>query len=102
MNDLKHMTDIVKDVLTNIPETRNSDFALYKEVCKVTNPAVMGMPFGSVLNCHKELNLPSFESVTRARRKIVAKNPLLAGDSDVEAVRTEKESEFREYAKAVN
>ena len=101
MNDLKHMTDIVKDVLTNIPGARNSDFTLYREVCKVTNPAVMGMPFGSVLNCHDELNLPSFESVTRARRKIVAKNHSLAGDSNVEAVRTEKESEFREYAKAV-
>lgn len=101
MNDLKHITDIVKDVLINKPETRNSDFALYREVCRRINPAVMGMPFGSVLNCHKELNLPSFESVTRARRKIVEKNPSLAGDSDVEAVRTEKEEEFKEYAKAV-
>lgn len=101
MSDLKHISDIVKDILIDIPDTRNSDFSLYKEVCRKLNPVVMGMPFGTVMSCHKDLKIPSFESVTRARRKIVAKIPSLAGDSDVEAVRTEKESEFREYAKAV-
>lgn len=101
MSDLIHISDIVKEILIYHPKTRNSDFDLYKEVCRNINPVVMGMPFGTVMGCHKELKIPSFESVTRARRKIVSKNPLLAGDSDVEAVRTEKESEFREYAKAV-
>jgi hypothetical protein len=47
---------------------------------------------------HKFYNLPAFESITRARRKLQALYPTLK-DNVVAELREEKEEEFKIYAR---
>lgn len=101
MDNLKHVTDIVKEVLEQSEDARNSDYILYFEVCRVMNPKTLSMQFGHVLKCRDQLGLPALETVGRARRKIVEKNKHLAGSSNVETQRLLNEETFREYSKAV-
>ena len=99
MDDLKNISGIVKYLLTEVPETRNSDYELYFHVCKMLNPSTLAMQFGHVLRFRNDLSLPSIETVGRARRKIVEKNPELAGKDAVEAQIMLNEEKFREYAR---
>lgn len=96
---------IVKEVLTDIPDTRNSDDYLYLKVLErvaksqdmTVNLNTLSVPY---FLCNvKKLNFPYYSSVARARRKIKATHPELRGTAEVEAVRSEKETVFREYAK---
>jgi len=47
---------------------------------------------------HKEYRLPSFESITRARRKLVNKYPGLKPTEKVQKARKEEEVIYFEYA----
>ena len=98
---LRNTTKIVKSILETNKMARNSDNYLYIEVCKTINPQVIHKPFMDVMADLKAYNLPSIETVGRCRRKIVESNPHLAGNSEVEAGRALKETEFREYARQV-
>ena len=49
-----------------------------------------------------KLNIPPFEGVARARRKIVKQYPELAGNDDVEAYREMNEEVMLDYARQVN
>lgn len=97
--ELRNTTKIVKDILQGYPEARNSDNLLYIKVCERLNNTALHKPFWQVLASLKELNLPGFETVRRARQKIQASCPELSGDSNVEAQRMINEDIFREYAK---
>lgn len=57
------------------------------------------MPFWEVLAGINEFNLPQYETVRRARQKIQAELPELAGEDRVEAMRIINEENFRQYAK---
>lgn len=48
---------------------------------------------------HKYLGLPSFESVSRTRRKLQAQHPELAGSHPVQKMRATGEKAYRRYAK---
>ena len=67
--DLKRTTDLVKHLLETIPATRNSDDILYLEACKARCRNIRQVPFGIVMANRDAYNLPSYESVGRARRK---------------------------------
>jgi len=99
MNEIKNTTKIVKEILTESEAARNSDTVLYIRVCEKLNPAVLWHPFLDVIVTLKENGLPPFETVSRARRKIQAKHPELAGSERVTVARAEKEEVFREYAR---
>ena len=65
-------------VLTRFEETRSDDFKLYFHVCRSINENVAIMDrFSYVMLNHKELGFPSFESVTRCRRKVFELYPNL-------------------------
>lgn len=49
---------------------------------------------------HKQLQLPTFESVSRARRKVQEKFPELRADRKVEQARLAEEIHFYNYYKA--
>ncbi len=86
-------------VLTRFEETRSDDFKLYFHVCRSINENVAIMDrFSYVMLNHKELGFPSFESVTRCRRKVFELYPNLKPEK-VTKFRKEKEEEFREYSK---
>lgn len=101
--ELQSTTAIVKEILENHPEARNSDNILYVKVCAEIGKAngvdinKMSMPY-MLLNL-KELKMPVFETVRRTRQKIQAEYKHLAADSNVEAQRMLNEETFREYAK---
>lgn len=98
--ELKNTTALVKEILEEVPETRNSDPLLYYYVCNRLNRGALGKAFGMVLLTMKENGLPGFETVRRSRQKLQAEYPELAGDSKVEAQRMLNEEVFREYARS--
>ena len=102
MKDIKRTSDIVKEILEDVPEARNSDMLLYYRVCEKLNDVSLGMPFGIVLVNLKEFNLPPFESVRRTRQKLQASYPELCGSDEVEAYRVINEERVKDYARSVN
>lgn len=102
MKNIMRTSDIVKQVLEEAPETRNSDDLLYVEVCKRISRVATVMPFNEVMGHRKEYGLPPFESVRRTRQKIQQHYPELAGCAEVEAQRVVNEDIVRNYARKVN
>lgn len=104
MLDLKNTTALVKSILEQDKQCRNSDSFLYLKVLSVTakqkgiDLEKMTVPF-FLLNLHGA-GLPPFESVRRARQKVQAAHPELAACERVEGLRAENEAAFREYARS--
>ena len=104
MNDLKTTTALVRSILEQDKQCRNSDSFLYLKVLSVTakqkgiDLEKMTVPY-FLLNLHGA-GLPPFESVRRARQKIQEHNPHLAACKTVEGYRAENEADFREYARS--
>lgn len=97
--ELRNTSAIVKEVLENNKEARNSDDTLIFAVCSKINPLCTGLSFGTVVTNRKALGLPAFETIRRARQKVCAEHPELCGNSAVEAHRKLNEDVFRDYAK---
>lgn len=100
---LNTITALVKEILEDDPQARNSDSYLYCQVCdrigKENGIDIDQMPITRVLLHLKEFGLPSIETVGRCRRKIVERYPELAGEDKVEAMRSINEEKFRNYAR---
>lgn len=103
MNELKHISKLVKLILDQDEKARNSDSYLYLRVIGI-------LAAKKKINIHKIsvaaflMNMtvwgfPPFESVRRSRQKIQAECPELLGNKKVTAARAEKEIEYREFAK---
>ena len=101
MYSLKDTTKLVKQIMEDVPAARSDDDHLYSLVCEKICPAVNGLSFGTVIMRRKEMGLPAFESVRRARQKLQASYPELSGTSGVEAMRTVLEGEYKKYATGV-
>ena len=103
MLDLKNTTALVKSILEQDKQCRNSDSFLYLKVLSVTakqkgiDLGKMTVPY-FLLNLHGA-GLPPFESVRRARQKIQEHNPHLAACESVEGFRMDNEKEFRAFAR---
>ena len=103
MNELKNTTALVKAILEQDKQCRNSDSFLYLKVLSVTGKRKgididsMSVPY-FLLNLHGTA-FPPFESVRRARQKIQEHNPHLAASESVEDFRMENETVFREFAR---
>ena len=95
---LVKMEDIVKPILESDERARNDDFYLYSEVLWQLQPSALNLNLVTALRNHNELGLPSYESVTRVRRRIQEKCPELASERG--KMRRQKEQEiYKEYAK---
>ena len=97
--DLKETKALVRHLLSRFEDTRNNDMLLYLRVCVERNQRALTMPFYEVVMHLKELNLPPFESVRRARQKLQAKYPELAACETVQEYRAENEAEYRDFAR---
>ena len=98
MRDLYKTSDIVKNILEEKPATRDSDDLLYFEVCKELCPHVLDYKLGDVLLTFNDYDIPRYESVGRARRKIQSENPWLGSSEKVKGWRTDNEGKYREYS----
>lgn len=99
IRELKAVSEIVKSVLTCIPETRSNDDLLYMHVCNIQNPGIVGMSILEFFTNRKEWGASGFETVRRSRQKIQAEYPELAASTSCNEARKELEGEFREFAR---
>lgn len=98
---MKGLAKLVKSILEDDRKARNSDYHLWMRVCEEICPESLYSSFYYVLEHHNELELPNFESVGRARRKVQELYPDLQSDEKVHEERTKKEEEFKDFAREV-
>lgn len=83
----------VEHLLATIPETRSSDKRLFCEYLK--NEGVdINAPFVEVMLS----KIPSYESVTRTRRRLQEHHPEYAATAEVEQFREDNEGQFYIFA----
>lgn len=90
--------DKVLYVLKQNEQTRSDDFLLICEVYKLENRNVTKSNFEEVMKNHKNWSLPSFHSITRARRKLFERYPELKPIKVTEE-REKLKEEYKDYAK---
>lgn len=97
------MSKLVRTILESNPYARNSDNYLYYKVCERklqdAGLSITGLTFAEGLLKRKELGLPQFETVRRARQKAQECSPSLRSSPDVEAMRELKEEEYRDFSR---
>lgn len=94
---LKNLEKVVKEILENDELARKDDCYLILEVIRRIFPFEVGKTFADVMFNAKSKGI-SFESITRARRKIQGKYPELK-DEEIAEIRNIEQEEYREYAK---
>ena len=99
MDNLKTVEGKVKAILQKNEDARNDDMVLYLALCNFYLEDAGNMPLAQILTNHKELGLPSFESVGRTRRKLQEKYPELIGSVRMQKIRAKGEKAYRRYAK---
>ena len=106
MNDLKTTTKLVKAILEQDEQSRNSDSRLYLKVLEVIAEQhgynMKKMSVYHFLECRASDYpfFPGFETVRRTRQKIQATYPELAACDKVSGMRMINETEFRQYARS--
>lgn len=99
------ISNIVKNILQEKAECRNSDNELYiavlRQVASEKGIDVDSMSVPTLFLRMREFGLPPIESVGRARRKIQECNPELRANDTVSGFRAVQEEEFIEYARKV-
>lgn len=103
MLDLKNTTALVKSILEQDKQCRNSDSFLYWKVLSVVGKQkgidLERMPVSYfLLNLHGA-DFPCFETVRRTRQKIQQHHPELAACEAVESFRADNEKVFRDFAR---
>ena len=99
MRNLKTIENKVKTILKKNEEARNDDMVLYLALFNLCLKAAGAIPLAEIMTQHRSLGLPSFESVSRTRRKLQAQHPELAGSRPVQKMRATGEKAYRRYAK---
>lgn len=86
--------DLVKEILTALPRTRNSDKQLLWEVWdyEVSQKSSYKKESGYLARPDFIVHCTSAESITRARRKVQELHPELRGNREVTKKRKDKES----------
>ncbi len=102
MNDLKNTTALVKSILEQDEQCRNSDSFLYLKVLTVLGKqkgiGIDNMSVPYFLMHMQGTAFPGFETVRRTRQKLQQHHPELAASETVEGFRMDNEKEFRAYA----
>lgn len=102
MKHIRRTSDIVKDILINVPQARDDDDLLYLNVCQKISPMISQQPFGTVLMMRNAFLIPPFESVRRSRQKLQASYPELRPSEEVAGWRVVNEDVVKNYARSVN
>ena len=99
--------DLVKKLLKEKEELRGNDDLLYLTVLRVVHPYwdngrintdIENAPIGEFFKMRKSLKLPTFESVTRCRRKVQEENAELKPCEWVQESRKRQEEKFYKFA----
>ena len=98
MTDMNTMYALVKNILETDAKARENDMLLYLQVCKLKNLDAVAQPFYIVMQRSKELGLPSYETVSRARRKVQEEHEELKPTKIVQDAREEYEQMMFDWA----
>lgn len=102
MNELKTVSKLVKSIMEENKQSRNSDNILYLKVLEYhaqqRNVDLDSMGVPAFLMEMKQHGFPAFETVRRSRQKIQETYPELAPTGVVGRRRAKKEDEFRAFA----
>lgn len=98
MAKFNKLEPIVKEVLEEDAMAREDDFTLLFDVYYKLNEEVMDYTFSQVMLAHKILGLPSFESITRCRRKLQATYEHLQAPKKMKDIRLNETSDYIDYA----
>ena len=101
MKNMRKLEGVVKSTLEISKAAREDDFILVCMVYGELNGAVKYKNFEYVMQNHKELRLPSFESITRARRRLQSEYPHLNSSKETQSIRASEEKRFRDYSRQV-
>lgn len=101
MRDLYRIADIVEEILTTSEDARRDDNILYFKVCEKLNSGVLDTKLGDFLLTVDSFDLPRFESVGRARRKLQAENPKLRPSKEVQQKRFERAVDYIFFSQGV-
>lgn len=96
-SNLYNIESRVKTLLFENPLLREDDYMLFAEYVKKYNPELAALPLSEVLTNHFDCGLPSYEGITRTRRKIQAKYPELRSVNAAHG-RAESQKEYFEYS----
>lgn len=103
IKELKTIHNLVKNILEEHPQARNSDNILYYHVIKHIGTQkginIDSMSLPNFLLNMKVYHLPSIETVGRARRKVVEQHSELKGTDIIQKYRNKNEVIYREYSK---
>ena len=99
MEKMVKVEGLVRKVLEEKKEARSDDFLLIFSVYKAIDERIVYKEFRRVMRDHIELCLPSFESITRARRKLQSQFPSLKPSKEVRAARKLEEKLIKEYSR---
>ena len=99
MRYLKTIERKVRTILAKNEDARNDDMVLYLVLCNACLKDAGALPLAEIMTQYKYLGLPSFESVSRTRRKLQARYPELAGSRPERKKRSAGEHDYRRYAK---
>ena len=100
--------DLTKKLLQEKEELRGNDDLLYLTVIKIVHPYwnngitttnVENMTIGEFFTCRKTIDIPTFESVTRCRRKVQEENPDLKPCKKIQEARRMQEEKFYDFSK---
>ncbi len=94
---LKNLEKIVKEILEKDELAREDDCYLILEVVRAMFPFEVGKTFANVMTGAKSKGI-SFESITRARRKLQRKYPELKNEEMAE-IRDAEQEEYIKYSK---
>lgn len=96
MRDVRKIRSLVRAILLEDTKARNSDKELYIQVINVLNPEYARQPLTDALR-NKEL--PSYDTVTRARRWVQSKLPETQAKESVQVRRELEEENYKEAFK---
>lgn len=99
MGKINKVEKVVKFVLENSKQSREDNFILVYLVYRSLYIDVNELTFQHIMLNHKALKLPSFESITRARRKLQSKYDYLKPNNNVLNNRFVEEKKYISYSK---
>lgn len=95
---IENTEQVVRLTLEENPRARKDDFILYGGVLKRMGINIK-QSLAMFLATAKDLKMPSFETVTRCRRKLQEQDSTLI-DAETKELREKQENEFIAYSKA--
>lgn len=92
----KGLKPIVREVLITHPQTRDNDFLLIGAVYSLLDSETEKLRLDELCGYARMNKLPSFESITRARRSWQRIDPTLRATEEVAQARLEEEAKYHE------